>query len=115
MTEDIEQMEARVRAMFEQAELLKKRIAGMDFELAPVLKQERDLRASIERTHGGPGRFKAATAPDRAPMFDKLTDIAVKHGKTKQQNQQAKRAVKAYLKEITGIVKLVRKMQESSK
>ena len=108
-------MEANVRAMFKTVEGLKTRVASMGGDLAPVIKEEQALRDGIAASHGGPGKFNRDTAPDRAPKFERLTQIAVEHGRKKQEHQQAKRQVKAYLKEIESTMKLASKLREKMK
>jgi hypothetical protein len=83
-----------------EIEHLNREIAILGFELSTVYQRERLTKENISESHGGPGKFNPATAAQRAPWFENLTEIAVKYGPKKQHLADMKRRVKAYTKEV---------------
>lgn len=79
---------------------LTRQIATMGHELSPVYQRDASIRDRISETHGGPGKFNREGAPQRKPLFEVLTQIAVQHGPKKQLLKDMKRRVSAYSKEL---------------
>jgi hypothetical protein len=93
-------LEAIGGALREKAETLLREIKLMDFELKPGWERERSLKERISATHGGPAKFNRARAPERAPLFEGLTEIAVQYGAKRAERTSAKSQLNAYINEL---------------
>jgi hypothetical protein len=71
--------------------------------LMAVWNAERDAKDRIAATHGGPGKFNAAGAATRAPLFERLLQISEEHGGTKTAFGDCNRLMKAYVKRTEAI------------
>ena len=97
--------EQEIRELSDEIASLAHRVEVLDRELAPVTRLELDIKEGIRRTHDGrpgldPISFRAAGASARRPMFDRLTEIAVKHGPVKAKRSELKARLRAYEKRV---------------
>lgn len=86
----------RLKGEINKLGLLMRRI---DAELQPGQARERDLKSRITQTHGGPGKFNQRRAPERAPMYDELTDLAVKNGPLRNERRRMVQLTNAFMRD----------------
>lgn len=100
---EIKVMQARLGSLAVMIENLHHQEAQLGMTLAPVWEKERNVIDRIRNTHGTGATFNPHTAPKRTPLFEALLQIAVEHGKTKNQYRDVKRQAKAYANEMARI------------
>lgn len=85
-------------------------LARLDEILAPVWADEREVRDDLMATysqHGNIVVLNLGRATDRKPLFRRLSKIAERWGKTKEERRQVYSHVRSLEREITKLEKLI--------
>jgi hypothetical protein len=100
---ELAKMNARLTELHDMVDSLRHEQAQLGLTLAPVFEHERNVIARIRDSHGTGATFNPHRAPQRTPLFEALLQIAIQHGKTKNQHRDVKRRAKAYETEAARI------------